>query len=38
MKTCDEFEQVNSASIILYVFSCKGQSIWNESHMFCICD
>ena len=27
---CYEFEQVKSGWLILYVFSCKGESIWNE--------
>ena len=35
---CDEFEQVNSSWLISYVFSCKEESIWNERHMYWICD
>ena len=27
---CDEFGQLNSDCVILYVFSCKGKSIWNK--------
>ena len=38
IKSYDEFEQVNSGWLILFVFSCKGESFWNERHVFWICD
>ena len=37
-KSCDKFEQVNTGSLKVYVFSCRDESIWNERHEFWICD
>ena len=33
-KRCDEFEQGNSGWLMLYVFNCKGESVWNERQVF----
>ena len=35
---CDEFEQVNGGCLMSYVFKCIGESIWNQRHVYWICD
>ena len=38
-QSCDEFEQVNSVWLMLYVFSCKGVlNLWLMSHDKVICE
>ena len=35
---CDEFEQVNLGWLISYVFNCMSESIWNQRHVYWLCD
>ena len=35
---CDEFEQVNVGCLLSYVFSCMGGAVWNQKHVYWICE
>ena len=33
-----KFEQVNGGCLISYVSKCRDESIWNQKHVYWICD
>ena len=35
---CDEFHQATSGWLISYICNCIGESIWNQRHVYWICD
>ena len=35
---CDEFAQVHGGCLMSYVFNYIGEAIWNQRHVYWICD